>query len=218
MKISSVFDLVYCINLDKRTDRWENSLKEFSKLNVNVQRFSAIDKPDNPVLGCYLSHFNLIKKAAEENKNILIFEDDVEFTCVSTNKDQNEFKMEYIEKALSELCKLPTWDMFFLGGNPMTYFYQISPHLAKLTRCYSLQAYGINKNYAKFLVNVLEKSMANPIDVIFSDYLMPVNNMFISVPMVAIQKAGFSNLYNANVDFSIPVERYKKFLVNISFK
>jgi len=125
--------------------------------------------------------------------------------------------LEYIEKALDELSKLPRWDMFFLGGNPMTYFYQISPHLAKLTRSYSLQAYGVNKHYAKGILPILEKHTDIPIDVVYSDMLMPLGNMFITVPMVAIQKAGYSNLYKTNVDFKIPVERYKNYLVNISF-
>jgi len=217
MEIKKFFDLIYCINLDEREDRWEKSLEEFKKLNLNVERFSAISRPDNPVLGCFLSHIELIKEAASENKNILIFEDDVEFTCVSNKKEQKEFKLEYIEKALDELSKLPRWDMFFLGGNPMTYFYQISPHLAKLTRSYSSQAYGVNRHYAKGILPILENHMDVPIDVVYSDMLMPLGNMFITVPMVAIQKAGYSNLYKTNVDFKIPVERYKNYLVNISF-
>jgi len=45
-----------------------------------IERFSAVYRPENPCLGCTLSHLNIIKEAKEKNyKNILIFEDDFQF-------------------------------------------------------------------------------------------------------------------------------------------
>jgi GR25 family glycosyltransferase involved in LPS biosynthesis len=39
------FDAIYCINLDKRKDRWEHMSVQFEKLGISdrVERFSAID-------------------------------------------------------------------------------------------------------------------------------------------------------------------------------
>jgi hypothetical protein len=34
---------IYCINLDRRSDRWEESLKEFDKRSLSVSKFPGID-------------------------------------------------------------------------------------------------------------------------------------------------------------------------------
>lgn len=76
-------DKIFVINLDKRTDRMEEFLNEFKKINIdisNLERFSAIYKPENPCVGCTLSHLEVIKIAKERSyKNIIVFEDDFEF-------------------------------------------------------------------------------------------------------------------------------------------
>jgi hypothetical protein len=43
------FDAIYCINLDRRTDRWEAVKREFAKIDIldRVIRFSAIETPKN---------------------------------------------------------------------------------------------------------------------------------------------------------------------------
>ena len=220
MKIEELFPVAYCINLDKRPDRWELVKEEFKKINISVERFPGIYIQDNPAKGCLMSHKEILEMALIENKNVLIFEDDVEFTSVGGSEREGLFKIEYIEKALDELSILPTWDMIFFGGNPMTYFYQISNHLAKLTRSYCLQAYGVNVNFIRNVLHLIDKYENTPIDVIYSDMLMPVTNMFISVPAVAVQRKGYSDIYNVNKndnELFIQDDRYRKFLVNISF-
>lgn len=220
MKIEEIFPISYCINLDKRPDRWETVKEELKKLNVNVERFPGIYIENNPAMGCKISHKHILEKAFLNDKNVLIFEDDVRFTSIGGNYREGYFKIEYIEEALDELSLLPTWDMFFLGGNPMTYFYQISPHLAKLTRSYCLQAYGISKEFIPIVLKAMDKYENLPVDVIYSDILMPVRNMFISVPAVAVQRTGYSDIYNTNKnenDLLIQDNRYRNFLVNIAF-
>ena len=41
--VNKVFDKVYCINLDKRTDRWKEVSTFFRKYNIQVERFRAVD-------------------------------------------------------------------------------------------------------------------------------------------------------------------------------
>ncbi|MFZ9376809.1 MAG: glycosyltransferase family 25 protein, partial [Candidatus Fonsibacter ubiquis] len=41
--LNDYFEKIYCINLDKRPDRWESAKKEFLKHNINVERYSAVD-------------------------------------------------------------------------------------------------------------------------------------------------------------------------------
>ena len=92
MRIIDFFDRVYIINLPERTDRIRHLKKEFLKLgssldSPNVEIFPAI-KPSTKepfthigYKGCFLSHLSILKKAREEGlENILILEDDVQFT------------------------------------------------------------------------------------------------------------------------------------------
>ena len=89
------FDIYY-INLDRRKDRGEkceNELKKSDLLN-NYKKFSAIDgttlnlekyrkfnindlEKKRGWIGCAESHISLWEKCINENKNMLIFEDDV---------------------------------------------------------------------------------------------------------------------------------------------
>ena len=45
MKFTDYFSHIYCINLLRRTDRWEECKIEFSKLNIldKVEKFDAVD-------------------------------------------------------------------------------------------------------------------------------------------------------------------------------
>lgn len=81
-KIWPNFDAIYCINLDRRKDRWKSCLDEFKRVWIDknhIRRFSAIEKK-NWHLGCMLSHRAII----EESKNlwfkkVLVLEDDFVF-------------------------------------------------------------------------------------------------------------------------------------------
>jgi len=202
MKLENMFEMSYCINLDERKDRWELAQKEFEKINFFPDRFSAI-KADNPAFGCRRSHLTILKEAYEKNANVLIFEDDIEFIHLEDN---------IIEKALEELSLLPWWDMFYLGGNILRPFYQITPRLAKLSHCQSTHAYGVNKKFLPSLISFLENK-EHIIDVLYADGVVPYNNCFITIPMVAIQRTDFSNIENRDMDYSIPLMRYDHFLV-----
>jgi glycosyl transferase family 25 len=76
-------DKIFVINLDKRNDRLDEFLIECKKVDINpseIERFSAIYKPENPCVGCTLSHLEVIKIAKERSyENIIVFEDDFEF-------------------------------------------------------------------------------------------------------------------------------------------
>lgn len=105
LTINNLFDNVYCLNLDKRQDRWSKVSYQFSNLDIKVQKWKAIDgsliedelydlyNPDKitgeeaskrgivenkNALGCLLSHLEIIKDAKKNGYNkILVFEDDV---------------------------------------------------------------------------------------------------------------------------------------------
>jgi len=116
--INSYFDNIYCLNLDRRTDRWIEMSKKFQSWNMSVERFSAIDGenlPDEEIyipteienkysLCCLRSHRNIILDAKDKNYDkILIFEDDVIF-----DKD--------FEKKLKQIKKI-FWKLLYLGAS-----------------------------------------------------------------------------------------------------
>jgi glycosyl transferase family 25 len=73
-------DHIFYINLDKRTDRRKHIENVLSTYGLEAERFSAIARPDQGILGCGLSHLAVLKLAKERNyKNVLIFEDDFTF-------------------------------------------------------------------------------------------------------------------------------------------
>lgn len=89
-------DHIYCINLDKRQDRWLQMQKYFDHFNINVTRFSAktgedadtdgvIMYPKNDFFkqgekGCSYSHYLIWQECLAKNyKRVLILEDDCIF-------------------------------------------------------------------------------------------------------------------------------------------
>lgn len=201
MKFDEIFELSFCINLKKRTDRWDLCQKEFEKINFYPQRFDAIEDA-NPAIGCLKSHIEILKIAKQENKSVLIFEDDVQFINIENN---------VINKTLDELKDLD-FCLFYLGGNILKPFYQITDHLAKLTHCQSTHAYSVNKKYIPMVLDFLEKNIFF-IDCLYADYVVPQTPCYISVPMVAIQRTDFSNIENREMNYDVPMARYKQNLI-----
>ncbi len=213
MKLENMFGLSYCVNLDSRKDRWEQSQKEFEKIHFYPERFSAI-QDEIPARGCYRSHLAILKEAYDKNANVLIFEDDIEFVHPLSPENALQYGdiNGVIEQAMEDLTVLNWWDMFYLGGNILRHFYQVSPVLAKLTHCQSTHAYGVNKKFLPQLIAHLEKNK-NILDVLYADTVIPFSNCFITIPMLAIQRTDYSDIEKTKMTYDIPIERYNKFLV-----
>lgn len=203
--INRYFDKIYCVNLRRRTSRWEKSLEEFQKHNLFVKRFNAVDgntHPKHPVLkpgevGCLLSHLNIIKKSKESGfKKVLIFEDDVEFSD------------NLVESFREYLKELPlNWDMLYFGANhalcnpyesnpPI----QITEHVYKVVHAYSTHAYAINETAYDRIISHIEK-MTNPLDVMYSQIQKELN-VYLFRPHLAWQRNGYSDIIGKEVDYS----------------
>jgi len=201
MKIDELFPLQFIINLDERFDRLALAKKEFAKIGINPIRFSAI-KNENPALGCFQSHLEILKIAREKNENVLIFEDDIEFV---------EGAKEIIESSLTDL-DMGYWDMWYGSGNILKPAYQISKHLARLTHCQSTHFYAIQKSFLCDLISFLEKNIYI-LDVLYAEVVIPNNNCYISVPMAGVQRTDFSTIENQIMSYDIPIARFNQFLV-----
>jgi hypothetical protein len=90
-------DAVYCINLDRRTDRWAQCQLEFARLGLPVTRFAALSQP-TPTRGLCLSVARILEQAQARNlANVLILEDDVEFVHLEKLHDPPEdFDLYYL--------------------------------------------------------------------------------------------------------------------------
>jgi GR25 family glycosyltransferase involved in LPS biosynthesis len=202
--LNEYFDKIYCINLDRRPDRWSECEDIFNKMDLKVERFSACDgqlintgygKVYNGELGGTISHTRMIKHIKDQELDkVLILEDDIEF-C---NNFEDNFK-----NAVKDLPD--EWDMFFFGGNHTGGCIPISPNIGKVCRTLALHSYGINKkavdtiyeNMIRFIGHTLccnkqlEPSVAADF---YMAKLQPHLNCYSITPNLTWQRESFSDL------------------------
>jgi glycosyl transferase family 25 len=162
--LDRLFPQKFCINLERRPDRWQRMLDQFQLHDIHdVTRHEAVDgRPLTPppewkhsagAYGCLLSHLQVVRKAQESNlPAVLILEDDVIF--------HDDFRARFEECA----AQVPAdWDCIFLGGIHLEDPAPVSPGVAKLTDAFSTYAYGLrDKAYAAFLSDA--ETRMRPID------------------------------------------------------
>jgi len=111
----SYFDAIYCINLDRATERWQAVQARFEDLGIasRVHRFPAVDTPVNHHIGCALSHRAILAEARSRGlRNVLIFEDDVIFAANALEKLRPN-----LEELKGEELHGRQWKMLYLGGH-----------------------------------------------------------------------------------------------------
>lgn len=200
MYINEYFDKIFCVNLDRRADKWELSKAEFEKIGINVERFSAVDGSTITVpagakitageIGCSLSHTTILKRMLDEGWNrILILEDDVEFM-----DGANQFFSQWIGQVPAD------WDMLYLGGNHISEPAPISQNVARIIRTYTTSHYGITRSMAQQVISEVEK-FNSQIDVTYTEF-QKTHKCFVFKPVLAWQKAGFSDIQNAFMDYT----------------
>ena len=128
--MKSIFDQIYCVNLDSDQERFEYVKQQFEKHNLEVTRFpgilgSEIKQSDYPKYikkdswllknkcgstGCYLSHIKIWDQILESHdiNQALILEDDIDL-----DPDFNK-KLEKYYKQVPE-----DWDLIYLGTGKM---------------------------------------------------------------------------------------------------
>ena len=191
------FDKIYCINLDRRIDRWEESLIEFKKHSLDVERFSAIDGKDLKSLpglnsgqvGAIHSHMGVIQKDKESNlDNVLILEDDVKFD------DDLNLKFSKIYNRIPN-----DWDIILFGGNhsgnnPWSKgtLSRVDENVFRVTNSLALHCYVVRNTVYDMSIESLSK-MNNTNDALFAEIQSKVN-CYIIRPHLAWQRPSYSDL------------------------
>jgi glycosyl transferase family 25 len=200
--MKNYFDKIYCINLDRRKDRWDETLLELSKweLSDSVTRFSAVDGNtlindtiiNNGELGILTTHINIINEAKEKGyKNILIIEDDIEFTEEILNLEQ------YMSSVPED------WDMIYFGGNHNKHMGKqinfLNEKIIKLNETYGIHCVVINNTIYDLILDLIS-IRGKPIDVYYAD-IQKSYNCYGFNPSIALQRESFSDIQNKNVNY-----------------
>lgn len=197
MEINEYFDHVYCINLDRRPDKWDICAAEFAKHRLDVERFSATwghDLPRHATLmpgevGCLKSHERVLRDMLSRKfERVLILEDDVEF-------------VPNLQHRFSELEMLipRTWDMLYFGGSHLNKPTPINWGVAKITKTYTTSSYAITAEMANIVLHGIEH--APQIDVLYSRFHL-ARACYTFSPALAWQRAGHSDIHNTHVDYT----------------
>ena len=198
--LKKYFDKVYCINLDRRPDRYEKFTREMARFGItDVERYSAIDgntiANDSPLLngelGILTTHMGIVQKSNEEGfKNVLILEDDVAFTEELHKLD------EYMQSVPED------WDMIYFGGNhvygkpPI----KINDRVIKLNFTVAIHCVAIKNTLFETIQAVLPHKK-KAVDTYYAQ-LQNGYNAYGFYPNMATQSIGFSDIQNRVVDYN----------------
>jgi GR25 family glycosyltransferase involved in LPS biosynthesis len=216
--IFNSFDKIYCINLPSRKDRWQNCSLQFEKYNIlnNLEKFDGViyknpmfNKKQNAHLGCWFSHYKILKHAQAMHYNkILILEDDFVFN-IEPEKMNNQ-----LTSCMNELPQ--NWDLFYLGAyfvkgydyqakiNYSNNLYKVNTAFCTHSICYS--ECGINK-----MIKYMERAFLYLKDIpsnyesigwFYVKEFLFENNCFASKEFLCGQSKGFSDIENCVVDYN----------------
>lgn len=172
---------IYCINLEKDSDRKERIKKMFKKYNINVEFINGVYNKEKPHIGCRESHFNILCDMYNKKyENIMILEDDCEFL---------EFPFK-ISKDIPE-----NWDIIYPGWLDIDFkSYKYDDNIIKAKSCRSTHCYIINKKSIPYILRMIRCN--EHIDMFYLEVIQQAMNCYGLYPLKAIQTINTSNMTN----------------------
>ena len=210
MNSTRMFDWIYYINMDKRTDRREHMERQLAKFNLAAARVSAVDGKslewhqqlgtqttywNHGALGYCISYQNALIDAIKNNyQRILIMDDDAVLT--------DNF-LDVLSKAYDSLPN--DWHLLYLAANHSkesmpTAQERVSDSLYKMKGSVGSHAIIINRPAFETILN-FASTPYSPLDVYLSVY-QQVCPCYIVYPGLATQMAGHSDIINKEVDYT----------------
>ena len=199
---------VVYINLEHRTDRREETVRELAKMfpEEKILRFEAI-RNNNGAIGCTMSHISVIEMAISKKwSNILILEDDI-----SWNTD---FSL------LTNLMNL-SYDVILLSG----YYANYDKLTNKVISSQTTGAYIVNSSYYQTLLTNykegLEKLLStnNPRLYAIDRYwkhIQSKDSWYIIQPNLCFQRPSYSDIEKKDVNYNKKVVGYFGFRKRIN--
>ena len=173
-----------CLNLNKRTDRWDRVQKEFESKSLVVERFAVIEDA-NPFRSFNISQQAILKTITEDT---IVFEDDVIFVSDKLN--------EVLETAPEG------WDMLYLGGNVLDNLKHYSGHWWRCIETHTTHAVIYTPKAAEYILQRF-----NPDGIIYDEFLrsdiQPKLNSYICKPFICSQRPDYSDLWQTQADYGI---------------
>lgn len=177
------------LNMDHRTDRLESINYQLGRFDIIAERTRGkhpeeIDDGSNPkyqvmwnrtkgALACHYGQVEIMQKALSQNKDAIVFEDDI-ILCEDFDK-----RIEYIERFINE--EEPNFDIFWLGGTvhinpswwhvggknadlPATTLMRDAeqtndPRIIRTYGAFCTYAYIVNKNSIQRVLDLLEENV-----------------------------------------------------------
>jgi GR25 family glycosyltransferase involved in LPS biosynthesis len=217
--LNNYFSNIYCINLDKRPDRYEDCLIEFKLLNINVERVSGVDgtKLYREGMGIGVGNYGLVQTQMKiindainkKYKSFLLLEDDVMFID------------GFYDKFEKKINSLPDdWDLLYLGGNNLFHmgkhimitgdknfvitkdnYKMLDYELCKTTWTQCAHAVAINSRFYQTLLNKLNENQTTPGDLTLAR-LQAGCNAYTFLPSLVLQRPSFSDINFQFVNFN----------------
>lgn len=177
------FDRIFCINLDRRPDRWTEAQAELRLCGIEgCERLAAILLP-NCTDGCTASHRAIWRRiaAGECGERVLVFEDDFMFVTraelVRVGFQERDATLKifdscpgttFLERFSEMLPSVPDrWDLLYLGGGyESPPWGRVNRHVIRNAGMLTTHAYAIGRRFAAELTERLDKEFPPPAIVI----------------------------------------------------
>jgi GR25 family glycosyltransferase involved in LPS biosynthesis len=203
---TNFFDKIYCINLPKRIDRLLKFVEEMEKYEIEFEIVNAIEK-ENGAEGLRETVENIFKEAIDKKyEQILIFEDDCYFV---EGKSTVDWTMDNAIKELPE-----DYHILYLGGQLTNGFKRRQGmSLFQADMIFATHAWALSR---QGMMEIISYGLESPIDNSVVKTIQTQQKCFITYPLLASQRAGFSDIGKTDIDWNpFIVTRYNQKLGEI---
>lgn len=189
-----MIDHILCITLPHRMDRHAQAQAEFERAGIPALFVQGMYADDGRI-GLMKALVNVF---IAHDGNIMVFEDDVQFTVNVKN---------VLGQALSELPD--EWDMLYLGANLCKPTAPYSPHLVRIRGALAAHAVLYNRRmvpeYLAHLNRVVAQGyVADQSDIsdVFLTTIQERGMTYLTVPTLATQRPGWSDIEKREVNYT----------------
>lgn len=183
----------YCLNLERNTQRWIDSNREFLSVGLEVERINCIESEENRYLSFNKSHFDTVRKGYKTGKPFAIFEDDIVFDTL----------WKHIAEGASQLPE--GWDLLYLGCNfcgAWEWPARFSSYLSRLPNAWMTHAIIYSQKGAKYVLDNFDPNTFPVYDEWLRVNVMPQGNTFLLSPMSCYQKPVYSDIWQTEADYT----------------